>query len=102
MNRRPPKSTLFPYPPLFRSLMARDNILHKVRTALGRSAGQAVAPVPPVRLRVPEVPMEPRIASFIARLEVLAGKAVRDRKSTRLNSSHLVKSHAAFCLPKKT
>jgi L-lactate dehydrogenase complex protein LldG len=57
--------------------MSRDNILHKVRTALGRSAGQAVAPPPPVRLRVPEVPMEARIASFIARLEALAGKAVR-------------------------
>lgn len=59
--------------------MSRDNILHKVRTALGRSAGQAVAPVPPVRLRVPEVPMETRIASFMTRLEVLAGKAVRVR-----------------------
>jgi L-lactate utilization protein LutC len=58
-------------------LMSRDNILHKVRTALGRSAGQAVAPVPPVRLRVPEVSMEARIASFITRLEALAGKAVR-------------------------
>jgi len=57
--------------------MSRDNILHKVRTALGRSAGQAVSPVPPVRLRVPEVPMEARISSFIARLEVLAGKALR-------------------------
>ncbi len=57
--------------------MSRDNILHKVRTALGRSAGQAVAPPPPVRLRVPEVPMEARIESFITRLEVLAGKAVR-------------------------
>jgi L-lactate dehydrogenase complex protein LldG len=57
--------------------MSRDNILHKVRTALGRSAGQAVAPVPPVRLRIPEVPMEARIASFITRLEALAGKAVR-------------------------
>ena len=45
------------------SLMSRDNILHKVRTALGRSAGQAVADVPPVRLRVPEAAMEDRIAS---------------------------------------
>jgi len=57
--------------------MSRDNILHKVRTALGRSAGQAVAAPPEVRLRVPEVAMEARIASFITRLEVLAGKAVR-------------------------
>lgn len=57
--------------------MSRDNILHKVRTALGRSAGQAVAPPPPVRMRVPEIAVEDRIASFITRLEVLAGKAVR-------------------------
>jgi L-lactate utilization protein LutC len=59
------------------SLMARENILHKVRTALGRSAGQAVADEPPVRLRVPEVAMEDRIALMISRLEALAGKAVR-------------------------
>ena len=57
--------------------MARENILHKVRTALGRSAGQAVADEPPVRLRVPEVAMEDRIALMISRLEALAGKAVR-------------------------
>ena len=40
------------------ALMSRDNILHRVRTALGRSAGQAVADPPPVRLRIPEVDME--------------------------------------------
>src|ERR1035441_9881237 len=57
--------------------MARENILHKVRTALGRSAGQAVADAPPVRLRVPEVAMEDRIALMISRLEALAGKAAR-------------------------
>ncbi len=49
------------------ALMSRDNILHKVRTALGRSAGQAVADAPPVRLRVPEVAMEDRIALMLAR-----------------------------------
>jgi len=57
--------------------MSRDNILHKVRTALGRSAGQAVADVPPVRLRIPEVPMEERISSMTARLDALAGQVVR-------------------------
>ena len=57
--------------------MSRDNILHKVRTALGRSAGQAVADVPPVRLRVPEVAMEDRIALMMARVEALAGKTAR-------------------------
>ena len=57
--------------------MSRDNILHKVRTALGRSAGQAVAAPPPVRLRVPDVAMEDRIALMMARVEALAGKTVR-------------------------
>ena len=57
--------------------MSRDNILHKVRTALGRSAGQAVVDTPPVRLRVPEVPMEDRIALMRSRIETLAGKTAR-------------------------
>jgi len=57
--------------------MSRDNILHKVRTALGRSAGQAVADPPPVRLRVPEAAMEDRIAGMRARVEALAGKTAR-------------------------
>jgi L-lactate dehydrogenase complex protein LldG len=54
--------------------MSRDNILHRVRTALGRSAGQAVADPPPVRIRVPQVEMETRIASMRTRVEALAGK----------------------------
>jgi L-lactate dehydrogenase complex protein LldG len=53
--------------------MSRDNILHKVRTALGRSAGQHPADLPPVRLRIPEMAMEARIASVQMRLEALAG-----------------------------
>jgi L-lactate dehydrogenase complex protein LldG len=57
--------------------MSRDNILHKVRTALGRSAGQAVADVPPVRLRVREAAIEDRIALMMARLEALAAKTAR-------------------------
>src|ERR1035438_4471049 len=62
-------------------MMSRDNILHKGRTALGRSAGQAVADPPPVRLRVPAVAMEDRIAQMRSRVEALSGKT--DRKSTR-------------------
>jgi L-lactate dehydrogenase complex protein LldG len=58
-------------------LMSRDHILHRVRTALGRSAGQAVADPPPVRIRVPEVDMESRIASVRTRVEALAGKTHR-------------------------
>jgi L-lactate utilization protein LutC len=57
--------------------MSRDNILHRVRTAIGRSAGQGAADPPPVRLRIPEVDMEARVDSTIARIEALAGKALR-------------------------
>jgi L-lactate utilization protein LutC len=59
------------------TLMSRDHILHRVRTALGRSAGQEPVAPPPVRLRIPEVPADARAASFITRLEALAGKAQR-------------------------
>src|SRR5256885_8820518 len=71
MIRRPPRSTLFPYTTLFRSGLARG---------VGR-------PRRPCR-RVP-----PRLAEQVG--------GPRDRKSTRLNSSHLVISYAVFCLKKK-
>jgi L-lactate utilization protein LutC len=57
--------------------MSRDHILHKVRTALGRSAGQPAADPLPVRLIVPDVEMEERIASMRLRIEALAGKTAR-------------------------
>ncbi len=65
--------------------MVRDSILHKVRTALGRSAGQEPAPAPPVRLRIPDVSVERRIDSFCTALEALAGKTLRaDSKEAAL------------------
>src|SRR2546426_2979464 len=81
MIRRPPRSPLFPYTTLFRSLRrvfvrAGANELNrreKNRRAQGRSAGRMLG----------------RVASY------------GDRKSTRLNSSHLVISYAVFCLKKK-
>jgi L-lactate dehydrogenase complex protein LldG len=57
--------------------MSRDNILHRVRTALGRSPGEPPAAPPPVRLRIPEVAVEDRITSLLARVEALAGKPYR-------------------------
>ena len=54
--------------------MARDHILHKVRTALGRSVGQDPPAPPPARIAVPSVGIEARIESFRLRLEALAGK----------------------------
>src|SRR5258708_29174535 len=74
MIRRPPRSPLFPYTPLFRSTVATPPQF--LPDALAR------------RGDVPDV-AEP----------VLAGN--QDRKSTRLNSSHQIISYAVFCLKKK-
>jgi L-lactate dehydrogenase complex protein LldG len=57
--------------------MSREHVLHKVRTALGRSAGQPVEEPPPVRLSIDDVPIEARIETFRARIEALAGKTHR-------------------------
>jgi L-lactate dehydrogenase complex protein LldG len=54
--------------------MSRDLILGRVRTALGRSAGQAPPPPPEARIVVPEVPMEVRIERFCTALGKLNGK----------------------------
>lgn len=53
--------------------MSRDHILHKVRTAIGRSAGQQPPPAPPVELRIPSVDVEQRVRMFSAALEKLGG-----------------------------
>src|SRR2546426_2253484 len=71
MIRPPPRSTLFPYPTLFRSSEAHGEVL-------GRRAGGARPGIEPPPRLIPA-----------------------DRKSTRLNSSHLVISYAVFCLKKK-
>src|SRR5256885_9658319 len=68
MIRRPPRSTLFPYTTLFRSLIE------------GEAGPAAQDPVV-------------HVAGYL--------RADEDRKSTRLNSSHLVISYAVFCLKKK-
>src|SRR5258708_18420937 len=79
MIRRPPRSTLFPYTTLFRSARGRGLARlppiggHERRARAGRRAGS--------RRRVSDRP--------------------RDRKSTRLNSSHQIISYAVFCLKKK-
>jgi L-lactate utilization protein LutC len=57
--------------------MPRETVLHKVRTALGRSVGQAPAAAPEARLRIPAVDLEARLSSFLRRIEELAGKTHR-------------------------
>jgi L-lactate utilization protein LutC len=59
--------------------VSRDNVLHKIRTALGRGAGQAAPDPPAARIRVPQVSMEARVASMLERVRALAGEAVTTR-----------------------
>src|SRR2546428_499664 len=84
MIRRPPRSTLFPYTTLFRS--TADTVLAMLRRL------EPHLPTDPFDLDAAE-------ATF-ARLVPKNG-AARDRKSTRLNSSHDQISYAGFCLEKK-
>jgi len=56
--------------------VSRDNVLHKIRTALGRGAGQAAPDPPDARIRIPQVSMEARMASMLERVRALAGQAV--------------------------
>src|SRR2546426_2441534 len=82
MIRRPPRSTLFPYTTLFRS----------IKTSTGKEAVNATLPVGVVMAR--------QIRDYRERTGCAVGFKP-DRKSTRLNSSHLVISYAVFCLKKK-
>src|SRR5260221_1483740 len=94
MIRRPPRSTLFPYTTLFRSYL--DYILGgKVSTSRSSS---------PIAL--PHVLRSNCLGSSLfnsiaTRVEGRSGWR-KDRKSTRLNSSHTVISYAVFCLNQKT
>src|SRR2546429_3507937 len=81
MIRRPPRSTLFPYTTLFRSLGNRK-----------------VVEVPHV---TETLPRHVNPASCCQTLHPILGGGPRDRKSTRLNSSHGYISYAVFCLKKK-
>src|SRR2546426_7199175 len=86
MIRRPPRSTLFPYTTLFRS---------DVRDAA--HVGQHVLQIADAQVGEAERAGGDSSAGQIDRLE----HQQSDRKSTRLNSSHLVISYAVFCLKKK-
>src|SRR5256885_9975982 len=80
MIRRPPRSTLFPYTTLFRS--EHPHIAGRIRVSLAEQRRADVTEcLGHTRQRVAELR--------------------KDRKSTRLNSSHLVISYAVFCLKKK-
>src|SRR3989442_10862881 len=99
MIRRPPRSTLFPYTTLFRS--------HGPAQRVGPAAQGGPAGHDPRERRAGGARL---VAAQAGRVEVArradhdppAGEGVRDRKSTRLNSSHVRISYAVFCLKKKT
>src|SRR2546430_5614686 len=86
MIRRPPRSTLFPYTTLFRSLRRGAGERRLPHEHFVDHARQAVLVAPPVDLRAPRRLLRAHIG---------------DRKSTRLNSSHSQISYAVFCLKKK-
>src|SRR5690242_20761815 len=95
LNQQPPRATLFPYTTLFRS--EHDHDQH------GRDLRQ-----PPLQYQDQHDPGDPdggrghdRVAMGQA-LEEPGQLADEDRKSTRLNSSHMSTSYAVFCLKKKT
>src|SRR2546426_6291298 len=94
MIRRPPRSTLFPYTTLFRSIT--DATLLKGRDPIEACRRAVAGGATMVQVRLKDA--APRDVLTLAR--ALVG-VLRDRKSTRLNSSHLVISYAVFCLKKK-
>src|SRR5438034_2513445 len=88
MLRRPPRSTLFPYTTLFRSILRA--LRRGSTTVTARSHGKSGTAL----LVVDSLSPPPPPGDSVATVEV-------DRKSTRLNSSHTVISYAVFCLKKK-
>src|SRR3712207_6850263 len=85
MIRRPPRSTLFPYTTLFRSIGRQGGLYHGRRERDREGHGAALRPGR----------REGRAGRYAA------GRGGGDRKSTRLNSSHANISYAVFCLKKK-
>ena len=57
----------------------REHILHRVRTALGRSSGQPAPTPPPARVLVPKMDVEERVSTMLRKVEALAGKTRRAR-----------------------
>src|SRR5437773_8420014 len=90
LTRRPPRSTLFPYTTLFRSRVVaqvEDELFHALRAEL--------------RERLDKLVVGGRGEPVDAHIAGLVVDHIRDRKSTRLNSSHITISYAVFCLKKK-
>src|SRR3712207_8755929 len=98
MIRRPPRSTLFPYTTLFRSSQAAGG--RRLRPRRERGRGGRVRARGRRRRRRPGRHRAVRVPGLVRR-PWSRGHRSRDRKSTRLNSSHANISYAVFCLKKK-
>src|SRR2546429_6767402 len=92
MIRRPPRSTLFPYTTLFRSVYGSKGTLH-LETAFSYQGQHLTAKIQG------ETPID---ESSSDRDPSQFARVAEDRKSTRLNSSHGYISYAVFCLKQKT
>src|SRR3712207_8112453 len=97
MRRRPPRSTLFPYTTLFRSPARRRRQMTHHRALLGPRGGHVTTGDVDLREVVDDLR-----ETLLRRGQDLERFAHRDRKSTRLNSSHANISYAVFCLKKKS
>src|SRR5688572_32565106 len=94
MRRRPPRSTLFPYTTLFRSLR-EASVRAEYAPARGPGTGRSSRPDREIG--------DPAGAAGTRRSRLGREPArLEDRKSTRLNSSHSQISYAVFCLKKKS
>src|SRR3712207_8787507 len=100
MIRRPPRSTLFPYTTLFRSLLGlgfrgdvSDTRLSPTYSVIDELKKMKVKEI---RVHDPFVTKDPNLPHDV----ILTSDLSRDRKSTRLNSSHANISYAVFCLKK--
>src|SRR5205814_10174926 len=102
MCRRLPRPTLFPYPTLFRSLGAANPepaVPHPLDPSLRDPAKmRGWLRIGPITAPAGEKSKSLRIAVFNAAAAINATTVIQDRKSTRLNSSHLGNSYAVFCL----
>src|SRR5690606_40959716 len=83
MPRRPPRSTLFPYTTLFRSQISLGNLASALLMRERFNSG---------KVRLSKIALSPGVSKQYEKA---------DRKSTRLNSSHVKISYAVFCLKKK-
>src|SRR3712207_6952207 len=91
MIRRPPRSTLFPYTTLFRSMKNEEINRADVAVSFQKSV---------VDVLVDNVIKACKLRN-VDKIAIAGGVASKDRKSTRLNSSHANISYAVFCLKKK-